>query len=380
MRVKFELLRSPADEGGGAAAPAPEPAASDGPSASTGDALVRAFESMGIGDDDFQEAPPEPAGEPQTGEDGEGGGDTATGPKRGPDGRFQPREASADGDKPPADPKPAAEPKAETAEAPAEKAETGEAPAWMSDAAKAKWAEVPVEVRADTARRLRELEGGIRQYQERSAELEPYIRRAEKDGTTLAQALQNYTGMEELLVRDPLQGLGQICQALGTDLRTVAAHVLGQPQPQRDQVIDGLQQHIRRLEEQIGGVTSTMQQQREAAAIDQVSKFAAAHPHFDAVSGDIERLLRTGYYDPRDPAALDQAYEAACKLRGIATEPQTLAPSTADQTRASPPAPQDRKAGISVQGAPGRASGTVQRSSSTEDAVARAFAKVGLSS
>lgn len=391
MRMKFEILRAPADEGGGA--PAPEPAAaSDGPSGSTTEAIERAFANAGISDDEFVEVAPEDRSDAGTGGDGDGEGDgegddpqAAGGRERGPDGRFKakaaegaaeageaPEAAKADADKAKAD--------ADGAKADTTEGQGGEPPSWMSDAAKAKWSAVPVEVRADTARRVRELEGGLRQYQERAAELEPFQRHAEATGTTLVAALKNYTGMEQLLVSNPLEGLGQICAALGTDLRTVAAHVLGRPQPQSDQVISGLQQHIRQLEERLGGVTSTIQAQREAEAVSRVTQFADAHPHFDAVSDDIERMFRTGYCDPRDPNALEEAYQAAVKIRGLTTEPQTLATQTADQTRASPPTKvQDRKAGFSVQGSPSGTPGAPRKSASTGEAVARAFERVGLS-
>lgn len=339
--------------------PVAAPEAPSTPSASPREALERAYRDMG-GDRD----------EPQEREQAtEAAEKPASGPARGPDGKFAPKatEVASEEDAAPA---PASEPQQATSPQDDWKA----APQRFNATAKAEWEKAPLAIRGEVSRTIRELEGGIEKYRGQVEPLRPFLERAGDPGR-LAQALTNYTQAEEMLARDPLQGLDLICRNIGLDLKQVAAHVMGQPAPERDAVIDGLRQELAGLKQQVGTVHQTFEQQRTQQTAAQVTEFAKAHPRFDELAGDIAQMLKTGYVDPKAPDALQRAYEMADRLKPV---PQPTAPQTRETTPPQP-APQTRKSEYSVNGAPSSGSNPVrQRSATAGEAIQRAAREHGL--
>lgn len=323
--------------------------------------LERAFAQAGISDDTPEAEAPEAEIEAPEGD----------GRARDEHGRFKAREAE-----------PAEKVSAEVAEAPAQPVEqpqphplAEDAPARLDAAARAAWSSVPQEVRGSIHRTMREMEQGLQSYQQQMAPLKPWMERAQREGTSIDAALQHYVGLEDRLRQDPLGGLGQIVQNLsaagalppGTDLRTLAAHVLGQQPPERDQVVEGLRAEIASLKQGFGSVQQTFQQQREAQAQQQIEAFAAANPRFDELSGEIAQLLKTGY-----ASDLQDAYAKAERLNpALSPAAQTRAPAPA-QTGPTP------TAHLSVKGAPSSGSAAPTRSATADEAIQRAFAAQGL--
>ncbi len=333
------------DEAGEVAAPdtVVEAPATEAPSASTGEAVERAFQKV-FGEDNAAETEaPQPV---------------ETGQPRAPDGKFAPK-AAQETLAEPQEPQPAPE-------APRVVEPPQDAPARFSPDAKAAWDSAPPAIRGEVRRAITELEGGLARYQERFGPVQQYAEMAERSGTTLKAALDNYVGMENLLRQDPVRGLEQVCQSMGTSLRDIAAQVMGQPAPEKDAVIGGLQAEIAALKQQFGGVQQTFQQQREAQTVQTVETFARTNPRFDELSGEIAALLKTGY-----ATGLQDAYDKAARLN----------PAPAPAAPAAPaPAPQTRKSALSVNGAPSSGSNPAnrQRSATTGDAISRAFEQVGL--
>ena len=325
-------IENPGDDAEGAITPEATPQ----PSGSAQEAIERAF--AGLGDDEGAES------EPASG-----------GPSRGPDGRFAAKVTEA------------------RAEAPQPQTDAGafDVPQRFSADAKAAWEQTPVPVRAEIGRAMREMEGGLRQYQERFEPLRPFEEMAQQNGTTIQQALSNYVGMEQMLRQDPIAGLERVCQNMGFRLADVAAHVMGQPAPQRDQVIDGLNQQIAALQQQVGGVQQTFQQQRHRETTDMVSAFASQNPRFDELAGEIAQLIQTGY-----ASDLQDAYDKAERLN-----PAPAAPSTAVAPPTAPADPaQTRKSALSIHGAPTSGSNPAnrQRSATAADAIESAFSQLGI--
>ena len=219
------------------------------------------------------------------------------------------------------------------------------------------------------------MESGIEQYRQQVEPLKPFMDLAQQHGTTVDQALQHYVGLEQLLAKDPIKGFDQIARNMGTSLQDVAKQVLGsqeaeanKPAEQRqyEQRIDGLQQHIARLEQQLGGVNQTIQSQQQSQTLAQVEAFAQQNPRFDELSEEIAQMLSTGY--ARD---LQDAYDKADRLNPA---PPPAAPAAPD------PAPaQTRKPSLSVSGAPGTGSNPAHRQppSNARDAVRRALTQAG---
>lgn len=307
-------------------------------SGSTQEAVERAFDKV-FGDEARDEARGETKPE---------------GPNRAPDGKFAPKEAQ----------EAAAEAQAEP-EAPKQPQPMDEAPARFSADAKAAWAAASPAVRGEVHRMTRELEQGIEKYR---AQVEPVRQFIERAGSpeAFAQAVQSYVAAEDMLRQDPIRGLDNVCKAMGTTLRDVAAQVMGQPAPEKDAVIEELRRELRAVQSQVGTVAQTFEQQRQQALVGSVTQFAASHPRFDELSGEIARMLKTGY-----ASDLEDAYAKAERLNPAPAPAASAAP---------PPAPQTRKSALSVNGAPSSGSNpaTRQRSATTGDAIARAFEQVGI--
>lgn len=241
--------------------------------------------------------------------------------------------------KPPQDLKQAApveQKPAPVAEQPAKPTAFHEAPKRFSDDAKAAWETAPEPVRAEIHRAVKELETGINQYREFVEPLKPYAQLAQQHNTTLQKALDNYIGLERALkssdMSQKLGGIEEVFRHAGINPRDWAAQLLNQTpdqvQSQQDATIRELRQQIGRLEQQIGGVTQTFQQQREQSTLDEINKFASApeHSRFEELADDIAFFMKTGRAND-----LSEAYQLAERLNPApvkATAEQPVIPAT----------------------------------------------------
>lgn len=255
-----------------------------------------------------------------------------------------------------------------------------EAPKRFSDEAKTHWATAPEPVRAEIHRAVKELETGISQYREVVEPLKPYMQLAQQHGTTINKALDQYIGLERSL-RSPDQNqknaaLADVFQTAGVNPREWAAQLLGQSPDQvaseQDATIRELRQHIGRLEQQIGGVTQNIQQQREQATLQEINKFAEAHPRFEELADDIAFFMKSGR-----TSDLSEAYELAERLNPAPL--QALAASAqAPVIPAQPSADAQPKGTKSISGAPSPGSSPAAKrgpSPSIRDALKTAMAR-----
>lgn len=303
--------------------------------------------------------------------------------RRNPDGTFAAKDA--------------AEPIAEQPQAPekpakAEQPQTGfgEPPNRFSADAKAAWATAPEPVRAETMRAIRELETGIKQYQEQYEPFREFDKALKASGQTFKQVFEHYTGIENLLSQDLTRGLDVICQNAGTSLREIAAHVMGQPQDQgtalQERTINDLRQEITALKRELTGVTTSLKTDKETSVFNAITEFSTRpeYARFEELGQDIAMFLqtrlapkveaarRTGKFDE----VLSEAYRLAERINPA---PQALAPVVA--APAAPQAPaQTRKGQLSLSGAPSSGSNPANRKppSSPREALDRAFASVGI--
>jgi hypothetical protein len=125
-------------------------------------------------------------------------------------------------------------------------------PARMSEQAKAEWHTTPASVRADLNRMQDEFVKAYRVYKndfDEMSKIRHFHKMATDHGTTLAQALTNYVGMEQKLRADPVAGLDVIVNNLNLrtpdgqklGLRDIAYHVLSQSPEQLRQLQMGNQ-------------------------------------------------------------------------------------------------------------------------------------------
>ncbi|TIN35525.1 MAG: hypothetical protein E5Y25_24620, partial [Mesorhizobium sp.] len=215
------------------------------------------------------------------------------------------------------DPKPAKGQEQNTAQQPAKPAEQpkpepaklttttshAEAPArFKSDAAAmAEWEKAPEPVKAAIHRTVRELEAGIEKHRVSAEEFEKvrdFDELAKRNNTTLRDAMTRYTNFERALLTDPMRGLNMVCDYIGVSLRDVAAAIMGQKpeqvQTQNDATIRELRNEIAQLKQNLGGVTTTLQQQNVASVDADVQKFAAEHPRFEELADDIAFFIKSG--------------------------------------------------------------------------------------
>jgi hypothetical protein len=311
--------------------------------------------------------------------------DSEGGRERGPDGKFVAKDAAK------------AEQPAEGADKDAAEKAEGDKPDNFTDApprfspdAKAAWKDAPEPVRAEITRAVKELEGGIAQYQQAYEPFRDFAKQLQDNGQTFQEVLQHYTGIEDMLRQDPVQGLDRICRNMGMDLRTVAAHVMGQPADQQasqtSAVIHQLEQKIAGLEKQLGGVSQTMETQRMSEAEKQIMEFANApgHERYKELEDDIAFLVETGRASGTTAVeALESAYELAARLNPA---PQSANPAPSNSGQEEKPDPkadleaQTRKGSLSVAGSPASGSnpGTVRKpAKSAMEAVERASARFG---
>jgi hypothetical protein len=308
-------------------------------------------------------------------------------PARDTAGRFmgkqgEPQQATAPQAKAPAatEAKPAAEQPAKAADA------FHEAPSRFSADAKAAWAALPDAVKAETHRALRELEGGITKYKA-DAEAFESVRKfdelAKQSGTTMAAAMENYVGIEQLLAKDVVAGFGAIADNLGYDLVKIARHIVkstgGLPaegedgsEPdggqQDDPRIAALQNKIAALEGQLTGISGHVQSQQHEATVAQVEAFAKRpeNARWGELENDILDILKgKGPYsvpaNVQGIARVAEAYKLASLIKPAPAAPVIAAPAAPNPD----PAAQTRKASLSVTGAPGNGSDPARKPASS---------------
>jgi hypothetical protein len=208
-----------------------------------------------------------------------------------------------------------------------------EAPPRFDAVAKSDWAGVPESVRGAVHQAHQQMERGIQQLQHQARQFEAfyqplrqYDQLARQQGSSISEALDNFTGMERFLRSDFFGGLDLLINNL--DLRTtdgrkatardVAYHILNQS-PEQHQLTQQ-QNYARAQAMQVGQLQHTVHQlanglqqmhyqQRLGVTMSEIDKFAATHPRFDEVSGHIKRELDLGF-------PLPVAYNRAIALAG----------------------------------------------------------------
>lgn len=323
---------------------------------------------------------------------------------RDPAGKFTPKDPKAadpaaakpapGAEKPPAaKPDAQGDPAAAKPAAPAPAANrTVAAPERFSNDAKAVWDTAPEPVKAEVDRMHREMTQGIDKYR-KSAERDETVSRfhemATRSGTTLDQALTRYTNLETVLRQNPMKGLEEVCSNIGISLRQVAEIVLGQTpdqaRAQSDDTIRELRQTVQRLEQQVGGVTQTFEQQRTSGLQTQIEDWASKRPMFDLYAPHIATEIREGAanLDEAEQRVFQKYPQLAELAKSAAAKPAAEAPPAKPSASSAPAAPdlsaQTEKGSKSITGAPSGGSEPTARkpSNSIKEALKRAAARAG---
>jgi len=223
-----------------------------------------------------------------------------------------------------------------------------EPPGRIAEHARRDWADTPETVRGEVHRMNHEFGKAVQHYRGAAEAFQPVARfhqMAQAHGTTLEQALTNYTSIEQKLRTNVVAGLDNIVNNLGlTDpqtgqrigLRDIAYHVLSQSPEQLQQVQMGNQQmaashqlaaanqRIERLENEHRQMQYAQHFHYTRSAVDQ---FAEQHPRIDEKEfGEIvKQEIELGF-------PLDVAYQRAERLLPATRAAQTGTPSAQTRT------------------------------------------------
>ncbi|WP_273727481.1 hypothetical protein [Brucella gallinifaecis] len=203
-----------------------------------------------------------------------------------------------------------------------------EAPQRFHDVAKQEWGNTPESVRAEVHRSITELENGLTKYRqshEKYEAIREYDELATTHGTTVKDALANYTGIERLLHQDPFAALEQIVANVAAHkrwtnpdgsqvtFRDLAGHYLNQP---ADRVASRQDSVIRQMSEQIAQLTNrsaafeqSMQENRLRETQALLQDFAKEHPRVEELADDIAFLIES-----KRVSTLQEAYELADRM------------------------------------------------------------------
>lgn len=269
-------------------------------------------------------------------------------------------------------------------------------PAALSPAAKAEWAKVPLAVQQDIARRESEVQRGFEsKAREHAQTLGLAVPFAQMYSQTVGRAVQpaeviaEWGRVAQALQQNPAEAVRFLAQQYKVDL---AQLVTGQPTQQQDTYVDpqvaALQQHIQRLEAQVGQVGGTTQQfqqyidqQRQQAEVQArnavdgaIRGFAETkdeagglkYPHFETVRSMMAALMESG-----QAASLHDAYDMAAyanpQVRQSILAAQQAKQQQQDQQKAQQAAQAAKAASGSVRGGPGGSSALTPLASASDE-------------
>jgi hypothetical protein len=297
--------------------------------------IESAIEGQGKGREPAPERSPDaPAGETTAQSvDQEPAAEDISGRQRDDKGRFV---AKIEPGEPEAAAEPAEKPqdaKAESAALDAPKTDV-RPPSGFSVATKAIWDTLPQSVRDDIAKREQEVDAGFKRY----AGLGKHAEEAERNGTTLQNAVNDYVAVETALRQNFVGGIEFICQRMGVDPRQVVqamvikyapalaasgeARGAAAPADDRQQMIQEANQRAQaelarinpdvmaqQVARQVADVLRNETQQRELNS--QIAAFGADpnNKFFANLRQDMSKIVQAGKAE-----TLQEAYDAACWL------------------------------------------------------------------
>ena len=243
------------------------------------------------------------------------------------------------------------------------KAETPESirpPASWSPAAKAKFLALDPDIQQEVLRREKETDKGFRERAEQLKRYEPLenVIAPRRDlwaaqGLDEATAIKTLLAAQDLLEKNPVQGLTYLARSYGVDLASVAgqsgtqpaAGTTGQPLAQPDPVAAELQA----LKAELQSIKNGREQEVQSTYQAQIDAFASdpANIYFENVRPQMAALISAGVATDL-PSAYQQAIWADPNIRPLLLQEQA---TPKDQAREH--AAKAKAASVSVTGSPG---------------------------
>lgn len=275
------------------------------------------------------------------------------GQPRAPDGKFAAKQQEAE---PETAPEPAEapvvdqeQPETETA---AEGASLTPPPGWSVEA-KTAFDTLPDAVKAAVAQREQEVNQGFAKLQDYKG-LDPYVDMARSNGKDLSQVVQAYMNAEDLLQKDFVGGVKQLCQFYNVTPEQLASQLGGQPaEGETQQHLNPLLERINSLEGMVRGQVESQTQAERTRVENETSAFFAdpANKYASNVSEEMAALIKSG-----KAGSLKEAYDAALWLnpetRQLLINEQVNARSSAEADQAQAATEKAKAAAKSVTGSP----------------------------
>lgn len=301
---------------------------------------------------------------------------------RGEDGKFAPKTPAEEGAQAaaPEPPTPVSEPAKAAGDKDPPSEEPVRVPASLPAPLKAKFKDLPDDVRAafvklddDRTAAKAQWDQKAQQFNRLEEILAPRREAHRLNGLDDAQAIQVLFAAQDFLERDPIGGLNYLARSYGVDLRQLGQQLAqgqqpgGQPPPQLDAALQPIMQQVQTLQQKLEASEQAIQQAELQKGLSEVEAFRSKpeNMYFDDVKDDIVVLLESGR--AKDLAdAYQKAVWASPEIRPLLIKAQTDADQQAKakaDAEAKAKADADararadaaRRAGGSVTGAPGAA-------------------------
>ena len=241
-------------------------------------------------------------------------------------------------------------------------------PAAYSAAVKAKWGELPLEIRQELAKRERDVEIGFtklhedRNYGKQIKDIvNPYMAMIQSEGSTPAAAINSLLNTAYVLRTASPQQKGQLLLQLAHQFGADMQQAIQQQgsTPQLDPRLHQMQQELQSLKGTIEQQEQLKRQQEQESINGQIAAFAAdpKNVHFEAVKAHMASLLQNGLAkDLQD--AYDQAVYANPTTRSTILQTQHVDAEQKRLAEAKAKAEAAKRAGASIKGGAG-SSGTM---------------------
>lgn len=181
-----------------------------------------------------------------------------------------------------------------------------EPPARLLPEERAKWANVPNEVKAGLHRLTQEMEqenAGFKQSHERYTTLKPYDDLARTNGRDLRESLEKITHVERAIAQNPIAGLDMVLREIGPrkqdgtplTLMEVARHIVQNPQAyqQASAPMPQVQQETHQVKALADKLASLETQLATASIQPMLDAFATSHPDYAQLEPQIAAILQS---------------------------------------------------------------------------------------
>lgn len=183
-----------------------------------------------------------------------------------------------------------------------------EAPSAWPDEAKEDFSKLPAQsqeflvntykgMQADYTRKLQ----GISDI---STALDPIREECVEAGISYADALRRFVGIHKRLLKDPENALVEVAQLYGVPLENIRK-TESSVDPAIDQRLSATEQRIEQSE-------ANLQRQQAIALNNAIEEFKKTAPHFDAVEGEMAKMVRAHTAQGLPIPSIQELYERAC--------------------------------------------------------------------